>query len=160
MICGVFGRRRCQSAWMDGATSCSWVFLCECACVHLYIKSTRFVPFMKNTNAFFTKETFLTCQKTPKTRAKHNIVKNFVVRNDEKVARRINATPDVTTRPSCIYLFIAFVKFNYVFQPCNDTFQFGEIVPTSYDEYTTLVKSGNVASKHVSGWRVRSKRQF
>ena len=36
------------------------------------------------------------------------------------------------------------VKFNYVFQPCKDTFQFGEIVPTSYDEYTALVKSGNV----------------
>ena len=33
------------------------------------------------------------------------------------------------------------------------------IVPTSYDEYTSLVKSGNVASKHVNGWRVRSKRQ-
>ena len=52
------------------------------------------------------------------------------------------------------------VKFNYVFQPCNDTFQFGVIVPTSYDEYTALVKSGNVASKHVNGWRVRSKRQI
>ena len=25
-------------------------------------------------------------------------------------------------------------------------------VPTSYDEYTALVKSGNVASKHVNGW--------
>ena len=44
------------------------------------------------------------------------------------------------------------VKFNYVFQPCINTFQFGEIVPTSYDEYTALVKSGNVASKHVNGW--------
>ena len=33
------------------------------------------------------------------------------------------------------------------------------IVPTSYDEYTALVKSGNVASKHVNGWRARSKRQ-
>ena len=32
------------------------------------------------------------------------------------------------------------VKFNYVFQPCNDTFQFGVIVPTSYVEYTALVK--------------------
>ena len=52
------------------------------------------------------------------------------------------------------------VKFNYVFQPCNDTFRFGEIVPTSYDEYTALVKSGNVASKHVNGWRVRLKRQI
>ena len=52
------------------------------------------------------------------------------------------------------------VKFNYVFQPCDVTFQFGEIVPTSYDEYTALVKSGNVASKHVNGWRVRSKRQI
>ena len=43
------------------------------------------------------------------------------------------------------------VKFNYVFQPCNDTFQFGVIVPTLYNEYTALVKSGNVASKHVNG---------
>ena len=40
------------------------------------------------------------------------------------------------------------------------TFQFGGIVPTSYDEYTALVKCGNVASKHVNGWRVRSKRQI
>ena len=45
------------------------------------------------------------------------------------------------------------VKFNYVFQPCNDTFQFGVIVSASYDEYTALVKCGNVASKHVNGWR-------
>ena len=28
-------------------------------------------------------------------------------------------------------------------------FNLGVIVPTSYDEYTALVKSGNVASKHV-----------
>ena len=40
------------------------------------------------------------------------------------------------------------------------TFQFGEIVSASYDECTALVKSGNVASKHVNGWRVRSKRQI
>ena len=31
----------------------------------------------------------------------------------------------------------------------HDTFLFGVIVPASYDEYTALVKSGNVASKHV-----------
>ena len=43
------------------------------------------------------------------------------------------------------------VKFNYVFQPCNDTFQFDVIVLALYDEYTALVKSGNVASKHVNG---------
>ena len=42
------------------------------------------------------------------------------------------------------------VKFNYVFQPCNDTFQFGVIVSASYDEYTASVKCGNVSSKH--GW--------
>ena len=41
-----------------------------------------------------------------------------------------------------------------------DTFQVGVIVPASYDEYTVLVKSGNVASKNVNGWRVRSKRQI
>ena len=29
-----------------------------------------------------------------------------------------------------------------------------EIVLASYDEYTALVKSGNVVSKHVKGWRV------
>ena len=40
------------------------------------------------------------------------------------------------------------------------TFQFGVIVPASYDEYTELVKIGQVASKHVNGWRVRSKRQI
>ena len=47
----------------------------------------------KNTNAFFTKWIFLTCQKTHQTKTISNSVKNFVVRNDEKVARRINATP-------------------------------------------------------------------
>ena len=36
-------------------------------------------------------------------------------------------------------------------------FDLVRIVPTSYDEYTALVKSGNVASKHVNGWRVRLK---
>ena len=34
----------------------------------------------------------------------------------------------------------------------HDTFQFGVIVPALYDEYTVLVKSGNVVSKHVNGW--------
>ena len=63
----------------------------------------------KNTNALFTKETFLTCKKTPHTRAKSNIAKNFVARNDEKVARRINATPDVTTRPTVCLLLTFFV---------------------------------------------------
>ena len=33
----------------------------------------------------------------------------------------------------------------------HDTSQFGVIVPASYDEYITLVKSGNAASKHVNG---------
>ena len=42
----------------------------------------------------------------------------------------------------------------------HDTFQFGVIVSASYDEYTALVKSGNVVSKHVNGWKVRSKRQI
>ena len=51
-----------------------------------------------------------------------------------------------------LFFFVRLSKFNYVFQPCNVTFQFDEIVPTSYDEYTALVKSGNVASKHVNGW--------
>ena len=36
----------------------------------------------------------------------------------------------------------------------HDTFQFGVIVLASYDEYTTVVKSGNVVSKHVNGWKV------
>ena len=75
-------------------TSCSWVFVCECSHVHFYTQSQRFGPFtIKNKCVFL--------QKTPQTKAKSNIVKNFVVRNDEKVARRINAIPDVTTRPSC-----------------------------------------------------------
>ena len=34
----------------------------------------------------------------------------------------------------------------------HDTFQFGVVVPASYDEYTALIKSGNVVSKHVNGW--------
>ena len=34
----------------------------------------------------------------------------------------------------------------------HDTFQFGVIVPALYDEYTVLVKSGNVVSKHVNEW--------
>ena len=38
-------------------------------------------------------------KKTPQTRANSNIVENFGVRNDENVVRRVNATPDVTTRP-------------------------------------------------------------
>ena len=42
----------------------------------------------------------------------------------------------------------------------HDTFQFGVIVSASYDEYTALVKSGNIVSKHVNGWKVRSKRQI
>ena len=42
----------------------------------------------------------------------------------------------------------------------HDTFQLGVIVSASYDEYTALVKSGNVVSKHVNGWEVRSKRQI
>ena len=42
------------------------------------------------------------------------------------------------------------VEFNCVFQPCTTRFFFGVIVPASYDEYTALVKSGNVASKHVN----------
>ena len=75
---------------MDGATSCFWVFMCESA----YVKSQRFGPFMVNTQMrFFSKQTLLTCQKTNQTRAKNNIVKNFVVRNDEQVVRRINANP-------------------------------------------------------------------
>ena len=62
---------------------------------------------------------------------------------------------------SMFFFYFSFVsvKFNYVFQPCNVTFQFYNIVPASYNEYTALVKSGNVASKHVNGWRVRLKRQ-
>ena len=39
VICGVFGQCRCESAWMDGGTSCSWVFVCESAYAHLYIKT-------------------------------------------------------------------------------------------------------------------------
>ena len=59
VICGVLGQCRCQSAWMGGATLCSWLFVCECAPVQLYTKSQRFRPFMIRTQMFFfTKETF------------------------------------------------------------------------------------------------------
>ena len=51
-------------------------------------------------------------------------------------------------------------RIQLCFPAMHDTFQFGVIVLASYDEYTALVKSGNVASKHVHGWRVRSKRQI
>ena len=52
----VLGQCRCQSAWMDGAASCSWVFVCESAYVHLCIKSQGFGPFMIKTQMrFFTK---------------------------------------------------------------------------------------------------------
>ena len=56
--------------------------------------------------------------------------------------------------------FGVFCQIQLCIPAMHDTFQFGVIVPSSYDEYTALVKSGNVASKHVNGWRVRSKRQI
>ena len=88
---------------MDGATSCSWVFVCESACVRLHIKTQRFGPFYdNNTTAFFTKETFFDMPKNAPNSSEKQHRKNFVVRNDEKVARRINVTPDVTTRPPCM----------------------------------------------------------
>ena len=34
----------------------------------------------------------------------------------------------------------------------HDTFQFGVIVSALYEEYSVLVKSVNVVSKHVNGW--------
>ena len=96
VTCGVFGQCRCQSAWMDGATSCSWVFVCECARVRFYTKiPTIWTMSDKYTNAFFTKETFY----APNSSERQLRKTNFVVGNDEKVARRINAAPDVTTRP-------------------------------------------------------------
>ena len=53
VICCVFGQCRCQSAWMDGATSCSRVFVCECAHVHFYTKNQRVGPFMIKTQMHF-----------------------------------------------------------------------------------------------------------
>ena len=41
------------------------------------------------------------------------------------------------------------VEFNCVFPAMHVRSLLGLIVPASYDEYTTLVRSGNVASKHV-----------
>ena len=79
---------------MDGATSCSWVFVCQCTCVHFKQKiPTIWSIHDKNTNVFFTKLTFLSYQKKKAPNSSEsNIVKIFVVRNDEKVARRNNAT--------------------------------------------------------------------
>ena len=54
-------------------------------------------------------------------------------------------------------------KQEFVFENvenCRIQLRIGVTVPASYGEYTALVKSGNVASKHVNGWRVRSKRQI
>ena len=63
----------------------------------------------------------------------------------------VSAYAQVRMQDAPIFFFEN-VKFNYVFQPCNDTFQFDVIVPALYDEYTALVKSENVSSKHVNGW--------
>ena len=56
VFCRVLGQCRCQSAWMDGATLCSWLFVCDCALVQLLQEIPKiWTIYDKNTNAFFTK---------------------------------------------------------------------------------------------------------
>ena len=55
VFCRVLGQCRCQSAWMDGATLCSWLFACECAYVHLLYKIPTIWTIYDKTHAFFTK---------------------------------------------------------------------------------------------------------
>ena len=43
------------------------------------------------------------------------------------------------------------IEFNCVLQPCTSRLYLCLFVLASYDEYTALVNSGNVANKHV--WR-------
>ena len=98
MILLCFGQCHCQSVWMDGTTSCSWVFVCVCAHVHVYTQSQRFGPLMIKTQKRFFDMPKNAPKNAPNSSERQHR-KNFVVRNDDKVARRINATPDVTTRP-------------------------------------------------------------
>ena len=53
---------------------------------------------MIKTRMRFSQKRLLTCHKTPQTRANSNIAKHFVIRNDDKVARRDNATASVEER--------------------------------------------------------------
>ena len=76
VICCVVGQCRCQSAWMDGATSCSWVFMCECAC-------PSSIPNDSDNIDFFDMPT-----KAPNSTEKQNR-RHFMVRKDETVRRRI-----------------------------------------------------------------------
>ena len=77
------------------------------------------------------------------------------VPSNMKISKKFGYTPGCA---KCRKLFRN-CQIQLCIPACNVTFQFYKIVPTSYDEYTALVKSGNVASKHVNGWRVRLKRQ-
>ena len=79
---------------MDGATSCSWVCVCQCANVHCYKHSQRFTTFLTNSHMFFTQKTFdMPNNASNTTESQHR--KHFMVRNDEKVRRRVYSTYDV-----------------------------------------------------------------
>ena len=98
-----FDQCRRQRAWIHGATSCSCLFVRECVYVHLCIKHnilTIWIIYDKTQVRCSQNRLFWNVEKTSQTRAKSNIVKNFVIRNDEKVMRRINSITDVTKRPS------------------------------------------------------------
>ena len=67
VFCCVLGQCLCQSAWMDGATLCSWLFVCECAHVHQYTKYQRFETFLISTQMRFHKIDFVMKKKTAQT---------------------------------------------------------------------------------------------
>ena len=71
---------------MDGATLCSWLFVCECAHVHYYCKIPTIWDISdKYANAFSQNRTFfLTCPKLAPNSSVRQHRKDFVVRNDEK----------------------------------------------------------------------------
>ena len=79
---------------MDGATSCSWVFVCESRIGPFIHKiPTIWTIYDKKHNCVFSQNRLFDMPKNaPNSSEKQHRTKNFVVRNDEKVARRINAT--------------------------------------------------------------------
>ena len=54
----VVGQCRCESARMDGARTCSWVFVCECASVHCHMYSQRCGPRLIHKHMFSTSSPF------------------------------------------------------------------------------------------------------
>ena len=97
VICGVFGQCRCQSAWMAGATLCSWLFVCECAYVHLLHTIPTIWTFMIKTQMRFSQKRLYghaLRAKTPQTRAK-----NFQLRKKLCGSKRWKSGPTYLSDP-------------------------------------------------------------